>query len=94
MEYITLEKSVYEAMVSSLRKARTALHDTIARISHRTTDEWIDNETAQSILRKSPRSMQSLRSVGKIGYSLVEGRVFYPASEIGRILNMGYVEDE
>ena len=38
--------------------------------------------------------MQSLRSSGRIGYSIVDGKVFYPESEIARMLNQNYVSNE
>lgn len=52
---------------------------------------WIDNPTAQLILQRSTGTMQSLRSSGRIGYSLVDGKVFYPESEIARMWNRDYV---
>lgn len=90
MEYITIERTVYDAMVSALKDCRAALHTAISRLSHKSRDEWIDNDTAQAILQKSQRSLQNMRSSGTIGYSLMNGKVFYPADEIGRILELNH----
>lgn len=49
--------------------------------------EWIDNHSAQAILYRSQRSMVMLRTEGKIGYTLIEGKVFYPANEIEKSVN-------
>lgn len=35
--------------------------------------------------------MQSLRSSGRIGYSIIDGKVFYPEKEIARVLNQHYI---
>lgn len=90
MEYITIERSVFDAMVRTLRRCQESLDTAISRLSHKSRDEWIDNLSAQGILRKSARSMQTLRSSGKLGYTLMEGKIFYPASEVGRLIDDSY----
>lgn len=90
MEYITIERAVYDAMVSALKDCHAALHTAISRLSYKSRDEWIDNNTAQAILGKSARSLQNMRASGAIGYSLFNGKVFYSANEIGRILEQGH----
>lgn len=92
MEYITIERSVYDAMVSTLVTCQNVLTGALSRLSHKSRDEWIDSYSAQGILRKSSRSMQTMRSSGKIGYSLIGGCVYYPANEIGRLIDNSYVD--
>ena len=89
MEYITMECTVYNAMAAALKDCRTALQSAIWRLSYKSRDEWIDNNTAQSILCKSQRSLQNMRATGALGYSLLNGKVFYPANEIGKLLEQG-----
>lgn len=86
MEYVTIERSVYDAMVATLAECRSILVKAIRRLSGNERQEWIDNISAQSILRRSQRGMTLLRMEGKIGYSIIEGKVYYPAEEIGRLL--------
>ena len=38
--------------------------------------------------------MQTMRSSGKIGYSIIDGKVYYPMSEIDRVLKQSYVNDD
>ncbi len=59
----------------------------------RSLDDWVDNNVAQSMLRLGTRSLQTMRSSGKIGYSIIDGKVFYPMSEIDRILIQSYTKD-
>ncbi len=92
-EYITIERSLYNAMVEALHNCRKTLENSIARLHHHIGMEWIDNETAQAILRRNTRSMQTLRSDGQIGYTTIDGKVYYPASEIGRLLERTKYED-
>lgn len=90
MDYIMIERTVYDAMVVALKECRELLARAVNRISHNERQGWIDNHSAHSILRRSQRSMATLRTDGKIGYALIEGKVFYPANEIGRFLNDNY----
>ena len=89
MDYIMIERTVYDAMVAALKDCRIALQSAVSRLSYKSRDEWINN-AAQSILCKSQRSLQNMRATGAIGYSLLNGKVFYPANEIGRLLEQGY----
>lgn len=81
-------------LVSTLKNCHEALLTAISQLSHTPRDEWIDNECARNILCKSNRTMQTLRSSGKIGYSIMEGKVFYPSAEIARLLNENYYSNE
>ena len=85
-----IERTVYDAMVSALYECRELLAKSVNKLSVNMRQEWIDNHSAQGILRRSQRSMATLRTDGKIGYTLIEGKVFYPANEIGRFLNDNY----
>ena len=90
MDYILIERTIYDAMVSALADCHSYLHTTFDRLMRAERQEWVDNHTAQNILRRWQRGMTALRRDGKIGYSLMEGKVFYPVEEIGRILNENY----
>lgn len=93
MEYIRIERSVFDAMLSALTDCRSVLVMALTRLSRNERQEWIDNVSAQGILRRSQRGMTLLRMEGKIGYSVIEGKVYYPASEIGRLLNYNIESD-
>lgn len=85
-----IERTVYDAIVSALYECRELLAKAVNKISRNERQEWIDSHSAQGILRRSQRSMAMLRADGKIGYTLIEGKVYYPADEIGRLLNDNY----
>ena len=93
MDYIMIERTLFDALVRGVRECRSTLSTALSAIVINRKG-WVDNATAQTILQRSTRTMQSLRSSGRIGYSIVEGKVFYPESEIARMLNQHYVSDE
>ena len=77
MEYITIERSVFDAMVATLAECRSILGKAIRRLSGNERQEWIDNISAQSILRRSQRGMTLLRMEGEIGRLLYNCKVDY-----------------
>ena len=93
MDYIMIERTLFDALVKGVHDCRSALEAALSKIGCQRSG-WIDNVTAQSILHRSPRTMQSLRSSGRIGYSIIDGKVFYPENEIARMLNHHYVGNE
>lgn len=88
-----IERSLFDALVRGVRDCRSTLEAALSKIGCRYSG-WVDNTTAQSILQRSTRTMQSLRSLGRIGYSIIDGKVFYPENEIARMLNQYYVSNE
>ncbi len=93
MDYIMIERSLFDALVRGVRERRSTLEKLLSGIGLHQRG-WGDDNTAQLILQRSSRTMQSLRSSGRIGYSIIEGKVFYPESEISRTLNQNYISDE
>ena len=93
MDYIMIERTLFDALVRGVRECRHTLEKALSAVGCQCSG-WVDNHTAQLILQRSTRTMQSLRSSGRIGYSIVDGKVFYPESEIARMLNQNYVSNE
>lgn len=65
MDYIMIERTVYDAVVVELKECRELSAKSVNRISRNERQEWIDNNSAQGILRRSQRSMVTLRTDGK-----------------------------
>lgn len=93
MDYIMIDRTLFDALVRGVRECRSTLSTALSFIGINRRG-WVDNATAQTILQRSTRTMQSLRSSGRIGYTIIEGKVFYPESEIIRMLNQHYISDE
>lgn len=93
MDYIMIERHLFDALVRGVRECRSILDSALSAMCC-TRLSWIDNHSAQTILQRSNRTMQSLRSSGRIGYSIIDGKVFYPDKEIARFLTQNYVGHE
>lgn len=93
MDYVVIERVVYDAILARVDECARGLESLMRLYAPKNPDDWVDNNTAQSILKLGLRSLQTMRSSGKIGYSIIDGKVFYPMSEIDRLLKLSYVKD-
>lgn len=53
-------------------------------------NEWLDGSDVMRQLNISARTLQTWRSNGVVGYSLVGGKVYYKKAEIERLLDNCY----
>jgi len=87
MDVITIETQAYKDLVSRI--------NTIAKfvVEHQPSDtpnpdnEWVDSYEVCTFLKVSERTLQRLRSEGKITYSVLSGKSYYTIGEIRRMLN-------
>ena len=93
MDYVMIERHLFDALLRGVRECRSAIDAVLSAIGYH-RNGWVDNNSAQTILQRSTRTMQSLRSSGRIGYSIIDGKVFYPEKEIARVLNQHYISHE
>lgn len=93
MDYIVIERIAFDAILGQIEECSKAIGKFMKLLTPRSLDDWVDNNVAQSMLRLGTRSLQTMRSSGKIGYSIIDGKVFYPMSEIDRILIQSYTKD-
>lgn len=90
MDYVMIERHLFDALLRGVREYRSALDAALSAVGYH-RNGWVDNSSAQAILQRSTRTMQSLRSSGRIGYSIIDGKVFYPEKEIARVLDQHYI---
>lgn len=49
--------------------------------------EWLDSQDVCLILNIKPRTLQSYRDSGKLGFSQLEGKIFYRNEDVQELLN-------
>ena len=93
MDYILIERAIFNAIVERITKYSIMLDKMMDHFGRSPLGNWVDNEKAQRLLHRGKRSLQSLRSSGKIGYTIIDGKVMYPIKEIDRYLKQSYTKD-
>lgn len=61
MDYVMIERHLFDALVRGVRECRSVLDATLSVVGYH-RNGWVDNNSAQAILQRSTRTMQSLRS--------------------------------
>ena len=62
------------------------------RISERMADEWMDSEQVMTILKISKRTIQNLRNNGVLAFSRVNGKFYYKATDLEKLLESNYLK--
>lgn len=88
-----LEKAIFSVMVERIIEYSAKLEMVMTRLGCSPLGNWVDNERTQKLLHRGKRSLQTLRSSGKIGYAIIDDKVMYPLKEIDRYLKQSYTKD-
>lgn len=88
MEIINIEKELFEEMASRFEAFLTEMEKIYQSHKGKEVDEWLDNQDVCFMLNISPRTLQSYRDAGKIGFSKINHKVYYKLSDI-----QAFIED-
>lgn len=93
MDYILIERAIFNAIVARITEYSAKIEMAMGNLGCHPLGNWVDNERAQRLLHRGKRSLQSLRSSGKIGYTIIDCKVMYPLKEIDRFISQSYRKD-
>lgn len=62
MDYVVIERVVYDAILTRVDECAGRLEAPMRLYAPRNPDDWVDNNTAQSILKLGLRSLQTMRT--------------------------------
>ena len=89
MDYVVIERVVYDAILARVDECARGLEALMRLYAPRNLDDWVDNEYSEAWIALHADHAFVLQ----IGYSIIDGKVFYPMSEMGRVLNQPYVNN-
>lgn len=88
MEIINIEARTFEAMMARFDSftqkvgALCGQHHKDKRLK-----EWLDNQDVCLILNISPRTLQTLRDTGKLGYTQIDRKMYYKPEDVEKVIN-------
>jgi predicted site-specific integrase-resolvase len=86
MDVITIDSQVYKELIAKINSIAKFVVNHSEEIPN-SDEEWVDSYEVCTFLNISGRTLQRLRSEGKITYSLLSGKTYYTIGEIKRMLN-------
>ena len=92
MEYVAIEKSDYEQLLSTIKKAATE----ISAIAEECTinSEWIENGELAEMLGLSKRQLQGYRERGVLGFSTIGRKIYYRRDEVEKLIKNNTIKSK
>ena len=91
MEVITIESKAFKQLMEKL-EALSEYVRSIERPVENVDEEWVSSQEVCQFLKISERTLQRLRTNGKITYSCMRGKYYYQISHLKRLLKENVIK--
>ena len=92
MEYVAIEKSEYEQLLSSIKKTAMGIRTIAEECS--INSEWVENGELAEILGLSKRQLQGYRERGVLGFSTIGRKIYYRRDEVERLIKNNTIKSK
>ena len=92
MEYVAIEKSDYEQLLSTIKKAATEISAIAEECS--INSEWIENGELAEMLGLSKRQLQGYRERGVLGFSTIGRKIYYRRDEVEGLIKNNTIKSK
>ncbi|MFT4222926.1 helix-turn-helix domain-containing protein [Dysgonomonas sp.] len=86
MEIISISSEAFGMFVSKIQQFRGRVLALCHRHRARRMGDWLDNQDVCLLLNISPRTLQSYRDSGRIGFSRINHKIYYKLSDVQGLL--------
>ncbi len=87
MEIINIEKQTFDEMMSRFEAFTKKVKALCSKYKIKTMNDWLDNQEVCLLLNISPRTLQTYRDTGKLGFSRINHKIYYRNADIQKVLN-------
>lgn len=91
MEVITIESRAFKQLMDKLEALSEYVYSMERPKTENEDESWVDSQEVCRFLKISDRTLQRLRSDGKITYSCLGGKYFYQIGEIKKLLKVNII---
>lgn len=92
MEVVSIEKNTYCEMMARFNVFVTQMKEMCQRNEPKKLGDWLDSDEVCEMLTISPRTLQSLRYKGILGYSQIQHRTYYKLDEVVELIKSNTIE--
>nr|WP_297167047.1 helix-turn-helix domain-containing protein [uncultured Dysgonomonas sp.] len=86
MQIINISSEAFDEIMSKFQSFRDKVLVLCQKHKSKGLDEWLDNQDVCLRLNISPRTLQSHRDSGKIGFSRINHKIYYTLSDVEKFL--------
>lgn len=91
MEIINIEKETFEEMLFQFGLLADQVESLCKKHGDKRLCEWLDGQDVCLLLSISPRTLQTYRDSGKVGFSQINHKIYYKSSEIDKLINRNII---
>lgn len=84
---VVIERKTFEEIMARFNRLVNRVDEIRRKSEAKRLGEWLDSSEVCRILQVSPRTLQTLRSNGTLGYSQIVRKVYYRAEDVQRRYN-------
>lgn len=85
-----VENKVLESIINKVKSLASEADALRRKSEDMNLKEWLDGQDACLILNISPRTLQTYRDTGKLGFCQINHKLYYQADEIDKLLKKNY----
>ena len=82
MEIVVIEKQTFDRLLSEMRQLASRVELLDRKSKDRRLSKWLNGEEVCELLHISERTLQTLRSLHKIGYAQIGHKFMYRPDEV------------
>lgn len=88
MEIVSIERSTYDELQTSFNKFVSEMKAMAGKGKDKRLGEWLDSQDVCLMLDISPRTLQTLRDTGVLGYTHIDRKIYYKSEDVNSILHV------
>ena len=87
VKYYVINSNTFNEALEVFTKLVNRVDVLCERHKEKKSIEWLDSQDVCLILNVKPRTLQSYRDRGKLGFSQLEGKIFYRNEDVQKLLD-------
>ena len=94
MEIVSIEKNAFHEMQARFNVFVTQMKEMCRRNEVKKLGDWLDSDEVCEMLTISPRTLQSLRYKGILGYSQIQHKTYYKLDDVVELVKNNKIEKD
>lgn len=88
--YTLVDEQKRDKIFTEIGSLREELKAEKVKSNKKLSETWLDNQEVMELLKVSPRTLQQMRDTRVLPFSKINGKIYYKASDLEKLLNENY----